>query len=155
VRRRDFIACVGFAFASPVRARAQQADRARRIGVLLPFAEDDPEAKSHLSAITEGLKRLGWSQDRNIRIDARFAAGIADQYSLLAKPQSFVERSLAIDGTDWPAHVVSFRLNGGNLMQNGDGTKRIFVSRHSDRRGTARATVRLFSAYRPNCLKGK
>jgi putative tryptophan/tyrosine transport system substrate-binding protein len=85
MRRRDFIACVGFAFASPVRARAQQADRVRRIGVLLPFAEDDPEAKSHLSAITEELKRLGWSQDRNIRIDARFAAGIADQYPLLAK----------------------------------------------------------------------
>jgi hypothetical protein len=69
-------------------------------------------------------------------------------------PQSFVERSLAIDGTDWPAHVVSFRLNGGSLMQNGDGTKQIFASRHSDRRGTARfeATVRLFSEYRPNCL---
>jgi iron complex transport system substrate-binding protein len=66
-------------------ARAQQADGARRIGVLLPYADNDPEAQSHLSAITQELKRLGWSQDRNIRIDARFAAGIADQYPLLAK----------------------------------------------------------------------
>ena len=96
MRRRDFIACVGFAFASPVRARAQQADRVRRIGVLLPFAEDDPEAKSHLSAITEGLKRLGWSQDRNIRIDARFAAGIADQYSLLAKELAALQPAVMI-----------------------------------------------------------
>jgi putative tryptophan/tyrosine transport system substrate-binding protein len=54
----------------------------RRIGVLLPFAENDPEAKSHLSAITQELKRLGW--DRNIRIDARFAA-MPDQFPALAK----------------------------------------------------------------------
>jgi ABC-type uncharacterized transport system substrate-binding protein len=53
--------------------------------VLLPYADSDPEAKSHLSAITEELERLGWSQDRNIRIDARFAAGMADQYAVLAK----------------------------------------------------------------------
>ena len=66
-------------------ARAQQAAGARRIGVLLPYADNDPEAQSHLSAITQELKRLGWSQDRNIRIDACFAAGIADQYPLLAK----------------------------------------------------------------------
>jgi putative ABC transport system substrate-binding protein len=53
--------------------------------VLLPYADSDPEAKSHLSAITEELERLGWSQDRNICIDARFAAGMADQYAVLAK----------------------------------------------------------------------
>ena len=85
MKRRDFITCVGVALAWPVRARGQQADGARRIGVLLPYADNDPEALSHLSAITQELKRLGWSQDRNIRIDARFAAGIADQYPLLAK----------------------------------------------------------------------
>jgi ABC transporter substrate binding protein len=85
LRRRDFIACIGAALAWPVRARAQQADRARRIGVLLPYADNDPEAKSHLSALAQELKRLGWSQDHNLRIDARFAAGIADQYPLLAK----------------------------------------------------------------------
>src|SRR6202030_2148728 len=44
-----------------------------------------PEAQSHLSAITQELKRLGWSQDHNLRIDVRLAAGIADQYPLLAK----------------------------------------------------------------------
>ena len=48
-------------------------------------ADNDAEAKSHLAAITQELKRLGWSQDHNLRIDARFAAGIADQYPLLAK----------------------------------------------------------------------
>jgi putative ABC transport system substrate-binding protein len=51
----------------------------------LPYADSDPEAQSHLYAIAEELKRLGWSRDRNIRIDVRFAAGIADRYPLLAK----------------------------------------------------------------------
>jgi putative tryptophan/tyrosine transport system substrate-binding protein len=84
LRRRDFIVCLGLAFPWPDRARAQQADRTRRIGLLLPYAENDPEAKSHLSAITQELKRLGWSQDRNIRIEARFAA-MPDQFPALAK----------------------------------------------------------------------
>jgi putative tryptophan/tyrosine transport system substrate-binding protein len=67
MRRREFVAFLGaIAVAYPVRARAQQADRVRRIGVLLPFAENDPEAKTDLSAFTQELKRLGWSEDRNI-----------------------------------------------------------------------------------------
>jgi putative ABC transport system substrate-binding protein len=57
----------------------------RRIGVLFPFAENDAEANSHLSAFSQELKRLGWSQDRNIRFDVRHAAGMADQYRALAK----------------------------------------------------------------------
>ena len=85
MRRRDFITCLGVALCWPVRGRAQQADRVRRIGVLLPYAENDAEAKSHLSALTQQLKRLGWSEDRNIRIDVRYAAGIAEQYPALAK----------------------------------------------------------------------
>ena len=85
VRRRDLITYLGVAFAWPLGARAQQADRVRRIGVLLPYAESDAEAKSHLSALTQQLKRLGWSEDRNIRIDVRYAAGIAEQYPALAK----------------------------------------------------------------------
>jgi putative tryptophan/tyrosine transport system substrate-binding protein len=86
MRRREFIALLGgAAVALPVRAYAQQAGRMRRIGVLLPYAENDPEAKSHLSAFTLVLKRLGWAEDRNIRIDTRFAAGMADKYQVLAK----------------------------------------------------------------------
>lgn len=57
----------------------------RRVGVLLPFAENDPEVKPYLYAFTQELKRLGWSEDHNIHIDTRFAAGSVDQYPLLAK----------------------------------------------------------------------
>ena len=91
MRRRDLITYLGVAFAWPLRARAQQADRVRRLGVLLPYAENDAEAKSHLSALTQELKRLGWSQDRNIRIDVRYAAGMADQYPALAKELAAVQ----------------------------------------------------------------
>jgi putative tryptophan/tyrosine transport system substrate-binding protein len=91
VRRRDFVTCLGVAFAWPVCGRAQQADRVGRIGVLLPYAENDAEAKSHLSALTQQLKRLGWSEDRNIRIDVRYAAGIAEQYPALAKQLAAVQ----------------------------------------------------------------
>ncbi len=86
MNRRDLITVFGgIAVAWPFRARAQQMDRWRRIGVLLPYAENDPEAKSHLSAFTQELKRHEWSEDRDIHIDARFAAGMADQYPVLAK----------------------------------------------------------------------
>jgi putative ABC transport system substrate-binding protein len=100
MRRRDFITCLGLAFVWPGRARAQ-ANRVRRIGVLLPYGENDPEAKSHLSALTQELKRLGWSQDRNIRFDVRYGAGMADQYRALAKelaalqPDVFLSESTA------------------------------------------------------------
>ena len=86
IGRREFIATLGSAAAAwPVAARAQQGERMRRIGVLMPYAENDAEAKSHLSALAQQLKRLGWSEDRNIRIDVRYAAGIAEQYPALAK----------------------------------------------------------------------
>jgi putative tryptophan/tyrosine transport system substrate-binding protein len=75
MNRRDLITLFGgIAVAWPVRARAQQADRVRRIGVLLPYAENDPEAKSHLSAFTQELKRHGWSEG-NIHIDTRLRPG--------------------------------------------------------------------------------
>jgi ABC-type uncharacterized transport system substrate-binding protein len=86
MNRRDLITVFGgIAVAWPVRARAQQADRVSRIGVLLPYAENDPEAKSHLTALAQELKRHGWSEDRGIHIDTRFAAGMADRYPVLAK----------------------------------------------------------------------
>jgi putative ABC transport system substrate-binding protein len=85
MRRREIITLIGGAAVGWLhRAVAQQTDRTRRIGVLLPYAQNDLEAKSHLSAFTQQLERLGWLEGHNIRIDARFAAGNADQYAVLA-----------------------------------------------------------------------
>jgi putative ABC transport system substrate-binding protein len=71
MRRREFIAGLGSAAAWPVVARAQQSDRVRRIGVLMALDENDPDAKPRLSAFTQALADLGWTEGGNVRIDLR------------------------------------------------------------------------------------
>jgi len=69
MRRRDFIkVIVGTAAAWPLVTRAQQPERARRIAVLLNFAEDDRQAQAENLAFLQGLQQLGWTDGRNIRI---------------------------------------------------------------------------------------
>ena len=80
VRRREFITLLGgTAAAWPLAARAQQAERVRRIGVLTPFNEGDPEVRSRVSAFQEALREAGWVEGRNMRIDYRWAAGDLDR----------------------------------------------------------------------------
>ena len=75
MRRRDFIALVGSSvIAWPLAARAQQAERVRRIGVLMPLAADDPEARVRLIAFMQALQHLGWADGRNVQIDTRWGA---------------------------------------------------------------------------------
>jgi putative tryptophan/tyrosine transport system substrate-binding protein len=73
MKRRAFITLLGSAAAWPLVARAQQPDRMRRIGVLLPAAADDPVFQSRVGAFLEGLEQLGWTVGRNVRIDTRWA----------------------------------------------------------------------------------
>ena len=77
MRRREFVILLGggATVAWPLAARAQQGDRMRRIGVLMGFAESDREGQAFVAAFREGLQKLGWVEGRNIRIDARWAAG--------------------------------------------------------------------------------
>jgi putative ABC transport system substrate-binding protein len=72
LRRRDLIALIGGAAAWPMAARAQQGERMRRIGVLMPLAADDPIGQARITALREGLEKLGWTEGRNIRIDIRW-----------------------------------------------------------------------------------
>jgi putative ABC transport system substrate-binding protein len=74
VKRRVFIAALGSAAAWPLVARAQQPERARRVGVLMAHPESDPEFQAYLAAFREGLQKLGWTDGRNVRIDARWGA---------------------------------------------------------------------------------
>jgi putative tryptophan/tyrosine transport system substrate-binding protein len=79
MRRRNFIALLGGAAATwPLAARAQQPERMRRIGVLLPTAADDANAQVRYAAFLQVLQQLGWTDGRNVRIDARWGAGDAD-----------------------------------------------------------------------------
>jgi putative ABC transport system substrate-binding protein len=72
MKRREFITLLGAAAAWSLGARAQQGDRVRRIGVLMPYDENDPGAKLGYSAFTQALAGLGWTDDRNVRIDLRW-----------------------------------------------------------------------------------
>jgi putative tryptophan/tyrosine transport system substrate-binding protein len=80
MRRREVITLLGSAaVAWPLRARAQQGERMRRIGVLMSLAADDSESSARLTAFVQGLQQLGWTDGRNVRIDIRWAAGDADR----------------------------------------------------------------------------
>ena len=79
MNRRQMIAALGGAAAWPLAAHAQQAERMRRIGVLLPATADDPEFQARVAAFVQGLQQLGWTEGRNVRIDIRWGAGDAER----------------------------------------------------------------------------
>jgi putative ABC transport system substrate-binding protein len=86
IHRRDFITLLGGAAAWPLAARAQQqGDRVRRVGVLMPGVENDPVAKTYLSAFTQALAGLGWTDGRNVRMDLRWYGGDTNQARALAQ----------------------------------------------------------------------
>ena len=77
-RRREFITLLGGAAAAwPLTARAQQPDRMRRIGVLLPATADDVEFQARVGAFLQGMGQLDWTIGRNLRIDTRWAGASA------------------------------------------------------------------------------
>jgi ABC-type uncharacterized transport system substrate-binding protein len=81
MRRRQFITLLGGAAAAwPLAARAQRIDRTmRRVGVLMPFAPDDPEARMRVAALEQGLRDLGWVDSRNLHIDYRWTTDDPDR----------------------------------------------------------------------------
>jgi putative ABC transport system substrate-binding protein len=83
--RREFLHLAAGAAALPVAARAQQGDRVRRIGVLMPGDENDPAYKTRLSAFAKALADLGWTDGRNVRMDLRWAGGDINRIRALAQ----------------------------------------------------------------------
>src|SRR6476620_11264400 len=81
MKRREFITMLGGAAAAwPLAASAQQAERIRRIGVLMPLRADDPESPARVTAFAQGLQQFGWTDGRNVRIDYRWAVVDADRH---------------------------------------------------------------------------
>jgi putative ABC transport system substrate-binding protein len=85
MKRRDFITLLGGAAAWPLAARAQQADRVRRIGVLMAGDENDPVQKTFVSAFIQALTGLGWTDGRNVRIDLRWGGSDINRIRALAQ----------------------------------------------------------------------
>jgi putative tryptophan/tyrosine transport system substrate-binding protein len=85
MKRRQFIAGLGSAAAWPLMARAQQPERMRRLGVHIGLDENDPLVKPRLSAFTQALADLGWTDGRNVRIDLRWGGEDIDPMRALAQ----------------------------------------------------------------------
>lgn len=99
MRRRDFITIIGGAAASwPLAGRAQQLDR-RRIGILMGWAESDREAQSWLAAFREELRKLGWTEGRNIEMEIRWAAGDVESMKRFAKELVALQPDLIVTGS--------------------------------------------------------
>jgi ABC-type uncharacterized transport system substrate-binding protein len=78
MRRREFITLLGAAAAWPLAARAQQPDRMRRIGVLMPYPANDLEGQARIGAFQQELQQLGWTIGRNVRVDTWWAGANAN-----------------------------------------------------------------------------
>jgi putative ABC transport system substrate-binding protein len=107
MRRRQFIGLVGsFAVTWPLEVRAQQAERVRRIGVLMSFG--DLTAQSYVTAFRSALTKLGWTEGSNLRTEVRWGAGDADKIRSFAK--EIVDlRPDAIVGQSTPVVVALVR----------------------------------------------
>jgi putative ABC transport system substrate-binding protein len=106
MRRREFIAGLGTAAAWPLAVRAQQGDRVRRIGVLMPLYENDPVAKTYVSAFTQALADLGWTDGRNVRIDFRWAGDDNKRMRALAQELIGLQPDIIPTGGDPPTVAV-------------------------------------------------
>ena len=86
IGRRELLAALGGAAAAwPLPARAQQPAQIRRVGMLIGYAENDPETQARLAAFRQTFEQFGWKEGRSVRIDYRFAPASPDQAQLLAK----------------------------------------------------------------------
>jgi putative ABC transport system substrate-binding protein len=96
MKRREFIAGLGSAVAWPLAARAQQDERMHRVGVLMPFDEDDPEGKRRYSAFTKALLDLGLTDGRNVRMDLRWSGSDINRMRALAKELVGLEPAVVV-----------------------------------------------------------
>jgi len=108
VKRRDFIALLGGAAAWPLAARAQQPAQLRRVGMLIGYAENDPETQARLTAFRQGLERLGWIEGHTVRIDYRFAPARPDQAQRFAKELVALRPDILV-GNSTPATAAFLR----------------------------------------------
>ncbi len=99
MRRRDLLGAMGSAAAAwPLAARAQQAQRVRRIGLLLPASATDPEFQARVGAFLQGLQEAGWSIGRNVQIEYRWAGDNPDTRKLAVELIAFAPDVILADG---------------------------------------------------------
>ena len=97
-RRREFITLLGGAAAWPLAARAQQGDRVRRIGVLMPYNENEPVWKPRVSAFTQALADTGWIDGHNVRMDVRWHGDDISRARALAQELVGLQADIILTG---------------------------------------------------------
>ena len=149
MKRREFLGVLGSAAAAwPLAARAQQAERVRRIGVLMNVEADDPVAQARLNAFMQGLRQFGWTEGRNVEIDVRWGAPDAERYrkdaaELVAQKLEVV---LAASGATMPALAQATRAIPVVFLLVPDPVGSGFVESWRGRAATSPALLRLNSA---------
>jgi putative tryptophan/tyrosine transport system substrate-binding protein len=114
MKRRAFITLLGgAALAWPLAARAQQPDRVRHIGVLMPYVESDSEAQQWTKAFTQSLEQLGWVEGRNIRLDYRWPGPTTDRLKIDAGELVRSSPDLLVAGST-PA-VIALKNETGSI----------------------------------------
>src|SRR5437763_5091679 len=107
MRRREFMRLLGGAAAAWPRAtQAQEAERMRRVGVLMGYAETDPAAQAQIAALREQLQKLGWDEGRNIRIDVRFPAADAGRVHAILMELKSLTPDVLVSNTNFVTAVV-------------------------------------------------
>jgi len=105
MRRRQFISFLSAAAVWPLAARAQQPRQMRRIGILTSSDEGDHEAQSWVAAFREELRKLGWTEGRNIEIDIRWASADLELMTGSAKALALLQPDLILTSST-PATAV-------------------------------------------------
>jgi putative ABC transport system substrate-binding protein len=108
IRRRKFITLLGGAAAWPLAAHAQQGDRVRRIGYLMSGDENDPVWKPRLSAFTQALAELGWTDGRNVRMHLRWDGSDINRTRTLARELAGLQPDIILT-TGTPPTVAAQR----------------------------------------------
>ncbi len=99
MNRRQFVAALATGVSWPIAGRAQQLGQMPRLGVLMGYGRDDPDAIARITALREGLEQCGWSEGRNIQIDLRYAAGVPALFREHAKELSDLTPDVIIADT--------------------------------------------------------
>src|ERR1044072_9112165 len=111
MKRREFIVLAGGVIVTwPSAVLGQQAERMRRVAVVMGTVRDDPQTKPRIAAFVQRLQELGWTEGRNVQIDYRWGAGSSDDmHKHAAELAELAPEAILASGTMSLTHVLQAR----------------------------------------------
>jgi putative tryptophan/tyrosine transport system substrate-binding protein len=117
MKRREFMTLLGSSAATwPLAAHAQQRERTRRIGVLMGYPESDAAAQAQVSALRQELRKLGWEEASNIRVDVRFPAADADKVRAVLAELMSLSPDVLVSNTNLVTAVVQAEVRATPII---------------------------------------